>query len=402
MRRTIKRIAALLMVLCLAFGQTAFAEETDPVKGIFDVLTGEGSSYSEMKGLYRQYFEGIDFSETLEGDSITLAITGNDYMNGSWTFEREGDYLTLTVSDMDFNGAGMAAYVLQAVGAYYGMNGALLNAYVNGLSVVGIESPWFKSENDDEALTTKFSIYIAGPYDMKELDQMEPSEEILSMYGYEPLGEHYGSSMFNLGKISMMINGNAQGVTILLLEYGKIDALGLRSLKTVVSYMKPEGWEAFTSGYMELKDEETEDYSVQLNADEETVREIYPEIFEGYSNAVIRIGAEPLEGEEDEGGEFPVDVYFNGTFWESGDLKLEAVWQDGYYKIAILDGERELSYLCYLDEETGCLTGIGTGVEEFDEEQPDHGIGLFYIDDDGNLVWQTPEGTETVFLPAAG
>ena len=200
----------------------------------------------------------------------------------------------------------------------------------------------------------------------------------------------------------MMINGNAQGVTILLLEYGKIDALGLRSLKTVVSYMKPEGWEAFTSGYMELKDEETEDYSVQLNADEETVREIYPEIFEGYSNAVIRIGAEPLEGEEDEGGEFPVDVYFNGTFWESGDLKLEAVWQDGYYKIAILDGERELSYLCYLDEETGCLTGIGTGVEEFDEEQPDHGIGLFYIDDDGNLVWQTPEGTETVFLPAAG
>lgn len=402
MSKTLRLLILLMLVFSLALTQTASAGEEDPLKGIFEKLTAEGSAYSVTKELYSQYFEGIGFTEALAENSITLAIEGNDYMNGSWTFEREGDYLTLTVSDTDFNGAGMATYVLNAVGEYYGMNTVLLNAYVNGLSVVGIESPWFKSENDDNTLTTKFSIYIAGPYDMKELDQMEPSEEILSMYGYEPLGDHYGSSMFNLGKISMTIKGSAQGVTILLLEYGKIDTLGLRSLKTVVSYMKPEGWEAFTSGYMELKDEETEDYSVQLNADEETVREIYPEIFEGYSNAVIRIGAEPLEGAEDEGGEFPVDVYFNGTFWESGDLKLEAVWQDGYYKIAILDGERELSYLCYLDEETGCLTGIGTGVEEFDEEQPDHGIGLFYIDDDGNLVWQTPEGTETVFLPAAG
>lgn len=402
MSKTLRLLILLMLAFSLALAQTASAGEEDPLKGIFDMLTAEGSAYTKTKELYSQYFEGIGFTETLAEDSITLAINGNDYMNGSWTFEREGDYLTLTVSDTDFNGAGMATYVLNAVGEYYGMNTVLLNAYVNGLSVVGIESPWFKSENDDEALTTKFSIYIAGPYDMKELDQMEPSEEILSMYGYEPLGEHYGSSMFNLGKISMTIKGSAQGVTILLLEYGKIDALGLRSLKTVVSYMKPDGWEAFTSGYMELKDEETEDYSVQLNADEETVREIYPESFEGYSNALIRIGTEPQEGEEDFGGEFPADEYFNGTFWESGDLKLEAVWQDGYYKIAILDGETELSYLCYLDEETGCLTGIGTGVEEFDEEQPDHGIGLFYIDDDGNLVWQTPEGAETVFLPAAG
>ena len=403
MSKTMRLIILLMLALSLALTQTAFAEDTDLLKGIFDVLTGADSSYSETKELYSQYFEGIGFTETLEENSITLAITGNDYMNGSWTFVREGDYLTLTVDDSDFNGAGMASYVLQAVGAYYGMNGVLLNAYVNGLSVVGIESPFFRTENDDETLTTKFSIYIAGPYDMKELDEMEPTDEILNVYGYEPLGDHYGSSMFNLGKISMAINGSSEGARILLLEYGGLDDLALRSLKTVVGYMKPAGWETFNAEYTELKEAETEVYSVRLNADRETVAKIYPESFEGYSNAVIRIGAEPSETEEEDiGGEFLVDEYFNGTFWESGDLMLDVVWQDGYYKVAIMDGETELSYLCYLDEETRCLTGIGTGVAEFDEEQPDHGIGLFYINEDGNLIWQTPEGAETVFLPAAG
>ena len=95
---------------------------------------------------------------------------------------------------------------------------------------------------------------------------------------------------------------------------------------------------------------------------------------------------------------------FDGTFWESGDLKMEICYQDGYYKVAILEDGTELSYLCAFDEiiedDTGYgrLTGIGTGDPETDGTQPDHGQTVFiwnYFTEE--ITWQRESG-EIVFM----
>ena len=72
-------------------------------------------------------------------------------MDGSWTFTRDGDCLTATFADGDFAGMGMTLDVIEAVGAYLGMNTSLINSYVNGLSALGIESGNFSIADDEGA-----------------------------------------------------------------------------------------------------------------------------------------------------------------------------------------------------------------------------------------------------------
>jgi hypothetical protein len=45
---------------------------------------------------------------------------------------------------------------------------------------------------------------------------------------------------------------------------------------------------------------------------------------------------------------------------------------------------------------TWYLFAFGTGIAELDGKQADYGRGIFFINDE-NLVWQKPDGTETVF-----
>ena len=275
----------ILSLLALTLLTNAVAEGADPVRGIFDKLTAADSSYSKMK---EQYEFGL--AETLGEDAITIEITGNEDVQGRWTFQKVGDFLTVSFPEMDFFGAALTVYMMQAAADYYGLNSTLATSYTNSLTALGLESPDFKNELDEATGTRTTSIYIAGPFEMKELDQMVLTDDVLNMYGYEPLDENYTSQAFNLGKISMIINGSRDGVTILLQEYGDLDDIALNALTTVVSYMKPAGYETFVSDYTALKDDSGEGWTVKLNPDEETVREIYPTPLEGYSSMVIYLG----------------------------------------------------------------------------------------------------------------
>ena len=282
-----KRIAfyLILALLGLALLTTSVAEGTDPVRGIYEKLTAEDSAYSKMKEQY-----GIGFAETLGEDAITIEIAGGEDVQGRWTYQKDGDFLTVSFPELDLFGAAITVYVMQAAADYYGLNGMLVTSYINGLTALGLESPDFKTEIDEAAGTQTMSIYIAGPFGMKELDQMVLTDDILNLYGYELLDENHTSQAFNLGKISMLLNGSRDGVTILLQEYGGLDDVALNALTTVVNYMKPAGYEAFVSEYTVLKDGSGEGWTAELNPDEETVREIYPNPYEGYSSMVVRLG----------------------------------------------------------------------------------------------------------------
>ena len=98
------------------------------------------------------------------------------------------------------------------------------------------------------------------------------------------------------------------------------------------------------------------------------------------------------------------DLTFDGTFWESGEAKMETVFQDGYYKILVTENDTQSVYLCEYEELEQDeqllirLNGIGTGDEERTAQQPDHGVTTFvYTPFDAALTWQRADGTELVF-----
>ena len=106
MKNAPKRMLVLLLALALLL-PAAWAEADQTVMGIYDALLAEGSSYNEMKTTYAEYFPDAVFEETLNDDGFTLSIGNTEYMDGSWTFTRDGDYLTSAFAVDDMNGLTM-------------------------------------------------------------------------------------------------------------------------------------------------------------------------------------------------------------------------------------------------------------------------------------------------------
>lgn len=283
-------LVALVLALLTQF---AWAEPAAVVQGVFDALTAEGSDYNQTKAMYAEYFEGIQWEEAVEGDSITISIANSEYMDGSWTFTQDGDYLTATFDGEDYAGLSFAMSMLKAVGTYLGMEADVMTGYVNGLSFLGIENDSFVMEQDEAAGTMTVRINDAAPWDMKELDEMVLDEAVV-----EPLEEGYTSTTANFGKLMMVANAEGDGMTILLGEFDGLDELGYQSIINVVSILKPAGWEDFTANYTELADAQTDAYTVKLNAEAGDVAEIIEDAKASYSYAILRFGAGDVADED--------------------------------------------------------------------------------------------------------
>ena len=289
-----KRILTLTMLLTLALAllaASALCEEADPVKEIFDAMVAEGSEYSEGKALYEEFFPGIEYTETLEGDSFTIAVTGSEYMEGSWTFTREGDFLNVTVSSVDYSGMSMANQVLRTAGTLRGVNTTLLSGYIAGLQITGAENPFYRVEEDADSGTMTIGISLGASYEMEGLDQMAITEDVLNEYEYSELTEDYISRSLVMGKVTILMNGNRDSWTLLVAEYGGLDDLAYQAIMATVRASKPAGWEAFAEAYTALENAEGDGYSVTLEPDEEALREITEELFTDYHYAIVRFGA---------------------------------------------------------------------------------------------------------------
>ena len=296
MKKIARLMTLMALVMALLTAQLACAEPDDVVKGIFDALLDEDSSYSANKAMYMEYFPGVEYAETLADDGFTIAVSGSEAMDGSWTFTRDGDYLTATFARDDVAGAMLALSVIGAVGDYYDMNTRLIVPYVNGLAALDIENENFISVDDEAAGTSAVSINIAGPWDMKELDEMAFEARVMSYD--EPLGEESISMGGSVGRMMMVVNGSKDDATLVVGEYGGLDDLAYRSIINIVSTLQPDGWEDFVAAYTGLSDAATEDWTVILDADSLMVSDIIYEASEDYSYALIRFGDGPDDAEE--------------------------------------------------------------------------------------------------------
>ena len=261
------------------------------LKSVLDELVKDGSGYSD----YKSYYPTAEFTEKIDGDKIMITAKGEGEYdpNGIWEYVQDGDYITYHNSDAsDYTGSMIFMYVIDAVADSLGMNSKLLTGYLNGLSALNIESDYYK-ETINEDGTSELKLYMAAPFEMKELDQMYVTEELLA--DSEPLTNEFTSRANSVGKISILSNGSKSSLKILVKEYEALDELAVKSVVNTVNKYQPDGYEKFAESFTAFEDVTTDDYMVVANADDAAVLDIVEEKDDGYAYAIVTFGEEAAE-----------------------------------------------------------------------------------------------------------
>ena len=238
---------ALVLGLALLMSQAAFAEADGAVQTVYDALVAQESDYSKTKALYTGFYPQMVYTETLEENGFTIAVSGNEYMNGSWTYTRDGDFVTVEMDAFDFTGRVLAMDVLRAAGSVFGVNGSLLNGYVSGVSALNTENGVFRTETEGDRV--RYFIRITAPFELTGLEEMALTEDVLAMYGFAPLGEDYVSQTVSFGKVNALFNGSKSGGTLLIAEYGGLDELARQGIVSMLNVLQPDGGAAFAAAY---------------------------------------------------------------------------------------------------------------------------------------------------------
>lgn len=258
------------------------------LQAVLDALVKDGSGYSE----YKSYYPTAEFTEKIDGEKIVITAKGDGEYdpNGTWEYVQDGDYITYHSSDAsNYTGSMIFMYVIDAVADALGMDSKLLTGYLNGLSAMNIESDYYK-ETINEDGTSDLKLYMAAPFEMKELDQMYVTEELLA--DSEPLSDEFISRANSVGKISILSNGNKSSLKILVKEYEALDELAVKSVVNTVNAYQPDGYEKFVESFTAFEDVTTDDYTIIANADDAAVLEIVDEKDDGYAYAILTFGKE--------------------------------------------------------------------------------------------------------------
>ena len=273
--------------------QTSEAKTQDIMKGIFEELTAEGSDYEKMK----EQDTLTEYSEELDGDKITLSAKG-DYVNGTWEYVKDGDYITATVEEDDLSALSMFFEVCKAAAKQLGLNDTLFNGYMKAVGVKELSTDYVTIEENEENKTATLKMYVGdGEYDLNELENIYLDQDFLK--NFEPLGEDSTNALGGIGKMYLYYIGDKSSVDIYVGEYvmdseaalelpeseknlilgenGGRTELTYKSLVETVNHLKPEGYEDFAANYKELGESKGDNWEVSYPK-EGDIPEVYEEL----------------------------------------------------------------------------------------------------------------------------
>lgn len=281
---------AMSFAACSSNGGSENGRNTDNAAVLQEILDNFKSDeqYAEYKAMY----PNTTFEEKVEGDSILLNISGDEGASGNYEFKLDGDYLTYTdkIDSEDYIGISFFMYLKSAADEYLGMDSNLTSGYISGCEAFGVENKYYLTETDDEAGTTTTKIYIAGKWDMPELDTMYVNDKALEYT--DALDENDINGVINCGKIRVIYYGNKDSVDIVVSEYGERSNLTYQSIMNTVAKLQPTGSETFAKLYTELKEDQTKDdsFKVTFGLDDTLKAEHELEELEGYDYTVVHFG----------------------------------------------------------------------------------------------------------------
>lgn len=315
MKKTTKKMIVLLVAVAAllsmaACGGEAGKKDASVMQGIFDKLTAN-ADYAEWKSS----FSATTFEEKLDGDSIVCSATGEEGMNGTFTFTLDGDYIVNTTDEGDYSAYAIMMYLKEAVADYYGMNNMLMTGYIAGLESAGLENKYFYTESADGKSTTR--LYAAGEWKMEGLDEMNVDEKGLEYC--DVLGENPNSFYINAGRITAASIGSADDLDLMVGEYGENTEKTLNAILAIVRKQQPNGHETFEKEFTELKETSGDGYVVYFGIPEEVAVNHEYKAAEGYSYVTVVFSADAETAGGDD-GQNPV-MNFAGTY-QSGRCSL--------------------------------------------------------------------------------
>ena len=256
------------------------------LQGILDNFKAD-EQYAEYKAMY----QNTTFEEKIEGNSILLSISGDEGVSGNYEYKLDGDYLTYTekTDSEDYIGISFFMYLKSAADKYLGMDSNITTGYISGCEAFGVENKYYITENDETAGTTTTKLYVAGKWDMPELDTMYVNDKVLEYT--EALSKDDINSVINCGKIRVNYYGNKDSVDIIVSEYGKRSDLTYQSIMNTVKKLQPANLSTFEKYFTELKEDEGEGFKVTFGIDDNLKSEHELEELEGYEYTVVHFGA---------------------------------------------------------------------------------------------------------------
>ncbi len=263
-----------------------FFDRTATLQGILDNFKAD-EQYAQYKAMY----PNTTFEEKVDGDSIVLNISGDEGVSGNYEFKLDGDYLTYTdkTDSEDYIGISFFMYLKSAADEYLGMDSNLTTGYISGCEAFGVENKYYLTETDEAAGTTTNKLYVAGKWDMPELDTMYVNEKVLEYT--DALDENDINGVINCGKIRVVYYGNKDSVDIIVSEYGKRSDLTYQSIMNTVAKLQPTNADTFAKNFNELKEGEDDGFKVTFGLDETLKAEHELEEAEGYEYTVVHFGA---------------------------------------------------------------------------------------------------------------
>ena len=295
MKKISKISVALMLVLALVLSLAACSSSKSSsgssgsdnavLQAILDNFKAD-EQYNEYKAM----FPNTTFEEKVAGDSIILNIKGDEGVSGNYEFVLDGDYLTYTepADSDDYIGVSFFMYLMTAVNDYLGMDSNLVTGYISGCDAFGIENKYFVTETDDAVGASVYKLYIAGKWNMSELDTMYINEKALEYT--DALSEDYINGVVNCGKIRAIYYGSKDSVDIVFCEFGERSDLTYQSIMNVVAVLLPDEADVFAKYYTELKEAEGDGFKVSFTLNEGFIAEREFAVEEGYDYTLVHFG----------------------------------------------------------------------------------------------------------------
>lgn len=289
MKKIGKILVALMLVGATAISLAACSKKSGGNATLEAILAEfkKDESYTEYKAQYPK----TKFKEEVDGDKIIISASGKEGVSGKYEFSLDGDYLTYTqkADSEDYVGQSYFIFLMTAAEKYLGMNSTLVNGYIAGCNAFDVENGFYSVNTDETTGDTTMKLYIAGKFDMPEIDKMYINDKALE-YCNE-LGDDYISGGANAGKTGLMYSGKNDDVYIVIKEYGGKSDLSYRSIMNAVAKLKPVGYDAFAKEYTELTEAEGENYKVTFGYDELIKEHFGADKDDDYEYIIIRFGA---------------------------------------------------------------------------------------------------------------
>ncbi len=251
------------------------------LKGVYDnLLKSEGYA-----ALVRDY-PNTHFDCRIEGDRIVVRTSGTDGLESAYKYVLKNGYFVYKATAGDYVGTYIFQTIIESVGEYYGIGGKEYVAYLNGLSAFNTETKYYSVDRKYDGSGT-VKIYVAEKPEMKELDTLYINEFAMAQID----GGENDTIRSRIGKLAATVFPDRQKGT-LIMAVGEKDGnteLTYKSIVSIVTYFKPNGYEAFLKTFTELKEVSADDAKVFTDSSAfANLKDT--DIMEGYKYYFVTIG----------------------------------------------------------------------------------------------------------------